>query len=137
LVERNTLVFLKKGAIVSAHSPMQRSPWPFFALVFVLAAPLWLLGTITDRGLLVDLGINLPLSALIFVCPLLAAANLVYREEKLAGVMRLLQRIFDHRRIKPALWYAPILLLVPALYATLYGIMRRLGTSLPAPRPPC
>ena len=113
---------------------MQRSPWLFFALVFVLAAPLWLLGTITDRGLLKDLGINLPFSALIFVCPLLAAAILVYREEKLAGVMRLLQRIFDYRRIKPALWYAPILLLMPALYAMSYGIMRLLGTPLPAPQ---
>jgi hypothetical protein len=111
-----------------------RSPWLFFVLVFVLAAPLWLLGSVSDQGRLKGLGINLPLSALNFVCPLLAATILVYRDEKLAGVMRLLRRIFDYQRIKPVLWYAPILLLLPTLYALSYGIQRLLGTPLPSLR---
>jgi membrane protease YdiL (CAAX protease family) len=124
----------RKGAVMNMRSSKQRSPWLFFALVFILAAPLWLLGSLSDQGLAKDLGINLPLSALIFICPLLAAVILVYRDERLAGVMRLLQRIFDYQHIKPALWYAPIFLLLPTLYALSYGIMRLIGTPLPAPQ---
>ncbi len=119
---------------MTTRASTQRSPWLFFALVFVLAAPLWLVGGLTDQGLLTDLGINLPLSALIFVCPLLAALILAYRDEELTGVIRLLQRIFDAQRIKPALWYAPIMLLLPTLYALSYAIQRLLGVPLPAPQ---
>src|SRR5262245_8349008 len=119
---------------MSTRLSTQRSPWLFFALVFVLAAPLWLLGSLSNQGLLKGLGINLPLSALIFVCPLLAAVILVYRDERLAGVGRLVRRVFDYQRIKPALWYAPILLLLPTLYALSYAIQRVLGTPLPTPQ---
>jgi membrane protease YdiL (CAAX protease family) len=123
---------------MNTSSSTPRSPWLFFALVFILvfilAAPLWLFGTLSDQGLLKELGINLLISALIFVCPLLAAMILIYRDERLAGIGRLVARAFDYQRIKPALWYAPILLLLPALYALSYGIMRLLGTPLPMPQ---
>ena len=124
----------RKGAIMSTPRSTSRSPWLFFALIFILATPLWLLRILSDQGLLKNLGINLPLNALIFVCPLIAAVVLVYREEKLAGVGRLLRRVFDYQRIKPSLWYAPILLLLPTLYVLSYGIQRLLGTPLPAPQ---
>jgi uncharacterized protein len=52
---------------MSTHLSTQRSPWLFFALVFILALPLWLLGYLTEQGLLKGLGIDLPFSALIFV----------------------------------------------------------------------
>lgn len=110
------------------------SPWLFFALVFVFAVPLWALGFLANQGLLKGLGINLPFSALVFVCPLLAACILVYREERMTGITRLLKRVFDGRKIKPWLWYAPILLLLPVLYTLSYGMMRLMGVPLPAPR---
>jgi membrane protease YdiL (CAAX protease family) len=124
----------RKDVIMNTHLSTQRSPWLFFALVFILAIPLWLLGILTVQGLLKGLGIDLPFSALIFVCPLIAAVLLIYREEKMAGVRRLVQRVFDYKGVRPRLWYAPILVLLPVLYALSYGIMRLLGTTLPAPQ---
>jgi hypothetical protein len=39
-----------------------------------------------------------------FPCPLIAAFILVYREEKLGGIKRLLKRVFDIKRIKQKIW---------------------------------
>lgn len=118
---------------VNTSRSINRSLWLFFALVFILAAPFWLLGSLSNQGLLKGLGINLPFSALIFVCPIIAASILVYREEKMAGIRRLLQRVFDYKAIKPRLWYVPILFLLPVLYSLSYGVMRLMGVPLPAP----
>lgn len=123
-----------KGALMKHTPTTRRTPWLSFALVFILAAPLWLLGAITEQGLFKDLGINLPFSALAFVCPLIAAAILVYREERLAGIRRLLRRIVDYQGVAPRLWYVPILLVMPVIYALSYGIMRLMGVPLPVPQ---
>ncbi len=73
------------------------------------------------------------MSALAFICPMLAALILVYREGQAAGVTALLKRAFDYRRITHKIWYAPILLLRPAILLLSYGIMRWTGVALPAP----
>jgi membrane protease YdiL (CAAX protease family) len=117
---------------VSASS--RQSPARFFLLVFALAVPFWLLGALAERGL--PLRMRLPVSALEFVCPLIAALILVYRGEKLGGTGRLLQRLFDYRRIRTAIWYVPIVFLMPTIYLLSYGVMRLLGRPLPEPHIP-
>ena len=47
------------------------------------------------------------MSSLVVVTPVAAALILVYRENGIAGVTKLLQRSFDYRRIRPQVWYAP------------------------------
>ncbi len=108
----------------------KRSPLKFFVLVFALSIPLWVLGSIVEvKGL----PLNVPVSVLglIFV-PLIAASILVYREEKLAGIKRLLKRAFDHKRIKQKIWYVPIIFLPPLLFLLTYVVMRLIVLPLPA-----
>jgi hypothetical protein len=50
------------------------SPLVFFLLVFTLSVPFWLIGAVTELRLLP----GLPVSSLMFVCPAMAAAILVY-----------------------------------------------------------
>lgn len=76
---------------------------------------------------------NLPVSALMFPVPLIAAALLVYREEGSRGLRRLWKRVFDRAGIRPKRWYVPIVLLLPAIYLLSYVVMRLLGRSLPEP----
>jgi uncharacterized protein len=57
----------------------------FFTLVFTLSIPFWLLGFIV-KGVTKTLPIELPISALMAVCPLLAAVILVYKKQKMQGV---------------------------------------------------
>lgn len=110
----------------------RRSPLRFFLLVFALSIPFWLIGGMTHLQLLP----GLPVSSLMVVCPLIAASILVYRENKAWGLMNLLKRSFDCRRIKAKLWYAPIFLLMPAVTVSTYGLMRSTGMRPSTPRFP-
>jgi uncharacterized protein len=57
-----------------------RSPVRFFLLVFALSLPFWLVGAVAERrGFQPGLPMNLPVSSLMAVCPLVAAVVLVYR----------------------------------------------------------
>lgn len=110
--------------------PDRRSPLAFFGLVFALAIPFWLAGAVTRVQFLS----GLPVSALMAVCPLLAASILVYRRRDGAGVRDLLGRAFDYRKITPKTWYLPIFLLLPGLMVMSYGLMLAMGLRLPSPR---
>ena len=107
-----------------------RSPLKFFLLVFALSIPFWLAGASTALQLLP----GLPVSSLMFICPVTAALILVYRENKTAGVTELLKRSFDFKRIRAKIWYAPIILLMPGVMVLSYGLMRLMGVPLPSPQ---
>ena len=68
------------------------SPWAFFALVFALSVPFWVIGAIT--GLVLPL--NLPAGALMAANPLIAAALLIWRRHGFAGVKALLRTNRPH-----------------------------------------
>jgi uncharacterized protein len=110
---------------------VKRSPLTFSVLVFALSVPFWLLGALAKQPK--GLPMNLPVSSLMAVCPLIAACMLVYREEKLGGIKKLLKRVFDYRSIRHKIWYAPILCLMPLIMALSYAVMLLLGRPLPAP----
>jgi CAAX protease family protein len=109
-----------------------KSPLKFFLLVFAFSIPFWLIGSVTGLQLLP----RLPLSALMIVCPVMAASILVYRENKTAGVIELLKRSFDCKRIKARAWYAPIILIMPCATVLTYGLMRLMGLPLSTPQFP-
>jgi len=111
-------------------TPDRRSTAAFFALVFALAVPFWLVDAATDVRLTPDL----PLSALSFACPVAAATILAYREHRGAGVAALLARAADASRIRAKRWYLPTLLLLPAAYGATSGVLRLAGLPLPTVR---
>jgi hypothetical protein len=104
-----------------------RAPLTFFALVFALSVPFWVLGAATGLQLTADL----PMSSFVWFCPVIAAAILVYREHGAAGVVALLRRSFDSARIRERRWYVPAVLLLPGVYAATYGVIRAMGLPLP------
>lgn len=111
-----------------ADASRRRSPPAFFGLVFALSLPFWLVGAATEITLLP----GLPLAALMFVCPGIAAAILVYREGKAAALVALLKRSFAVDRIGRG-WYLLVVLLMPGVSGLTYGAMRLLGSSPPTP----
>lgn len=107
-----------------------RTPLKFFVLVFALSLPFYAAGALTARALLPAL----PVSALGFVCPLLAAAILLYRQGGSAAVRGLLRRSFDFPRGRAAAWLLPAVLLEPAVMTLAFLLIRRAGTPIPLPQ---
>ncbi len=104
-----------------------RSPLTFFGLVFALSVPFWLIGALTERFLPQDRPINLPVSALMLVNPMIAAFMLTFVEDGADGARRLAQRIFDDGRIQPKTWYLPVFLVMPLIAAVEYAVMSVAG----------
>lgn len=117
---------------MNADTSLKKSPLKFYLLVFALSIPFWLFGAMAG-SLAESLPINLPVSSLMAVCPLLAALILVYREDKPGGIKRLLQKVFDYKSIKKKIWYVPALFLMPVIMLLSYGVMCLMGLPLPKP----
>ena len=112
----------------------RNNPLPvFFAWVFALSVPFWLLSAATGWQLLPDLSV----SALMTFCPAVAASILVYRERGHRGVTDLLRRSLDYARIRPATWFVAIFLLMPAaMVATRWLISASAAPSIPIVKMP-
>jgi len=106
-----------------------KSPLKFILLVFALSIPIWLISSLLGNKL--PIPINLPISALLFLIPVLAASILLYNQHGWNGVKDLLKKVFDYRKIKNKIWYLPALLLVPLIYVLSYAIIRLAGLPLP------
>ncbi len=109
--------------------PGPQSSLPFFVLVFALSVPFWAIGALIDFQPVP----GLPIAALTFVCPAVAALILAYRENRFAGLTTLLKRSFDGARI-PLLWYLPIVLLMPGVTAASFVVLRLTGVAVPTPQ---
>jgi membrane protease YdiL (CAAX protease family) len=121
---------------LSDRGPRRTSLPAFFLLVFVLAALFWLIGPVAQRFLPEERPINLPVSALMAVCPVIAASAVIGREYGWKGVRGLLKRSFDWQRIKGKAWYLPILLLMPTIMVVQYGLRNATRVPVPEPRSP-
>ncbi|MBX6384782.1 MAG: CPBP family intramembrane metalloprotease [Microbispora sp.] len=107
---------------------LTRSPARLIALTFALSVPFWVAGPAIGR-----LSENLPVSALMACCPVLAAVVLVRREGR-GAVARLLLRVVDWRAAPHPGWYAVALVLPLGVMTASYAVMVLLGRSLPGPR---
>ena len=103
-----------KKIIMDSINTKNQLPIKFFLLVFTLSIPFWLLGFVFPK-VTETLPIKLPISALMTFCPLIAAAILVYKKQKMQGVKDLLKQSFDFKKITDTQWYVPIVFLMPAL----------------------
>jgi uncharacterized protein len=104
----------------------------FFILVSLLSVPFLVLGGFVDISKFIP--INLPISSLIFLCPITAAIILARQDDKTNGVKLLLKRILDYRKIRNRWWLVPTFLLTPTLMFSAYLIMNWLDFSMPNPQ---
>jgi uncharacterized protein len=118
------------------EEPTRRSPLRFMLLLFALSVPFWLLGTVADRFPPEGSPVNLPVSALMAFAPLFSASILAYRECGAHGVTALLKRAFAVRIAASPLWYVPVFLLMPSIYALSYAVAVLRGTAPPDPQMP-
>lgn len=111
--------------------PLTKShPLAFFALVYAMSAPFWILGACIKSSWLPD---NLPVTDIgAVLTPTIAAAILRYREAGASGVRELFCRTFDYDRIKNKRWLVAAVLVFPMLYLLTYLAMRALAYPVPS-----
>lgn len=102
----------------------------YFVLVFALTIPFVVLGEIVPTQLLP----GVPLSAISVLVPTFTACILVYRDRRFAGVLQLLRRSFDFRRVKNWGWLVVIVLINPAIAVLAFWTLRITGEPIPAPQ---
>jgi membrane protease YdiL (CAAX protease family) len=108
----------------------QRSVYKFVIILFALSVPFWILAAL-EPDFSKYLPLHLPISALMFVCPLIVSLIITYQEAGMKGVKKLFKRVFDMHRVKRAWWYTPLILFMPIILIISYAIMVLLGRSLP------
>lgn len=101
----------------------------FLGLVFVLSIPIYVLGFIKP----VEILPGLPISSVGVIIPATSAFILLYRDERLPGVLKLLRRSFDIQRISNKIWYFVFLLLYPVITVLAYITIRASGVEIPGP----
>jgi membrane protease YdiL (CAAX protease family) len=102
----------------------------FFLLSVVLIIPFFVYGALTG----IQLSPGMPVAALGTFCPMLAAIILIYQKDGKLGVVALLKRSFDFKRIEDRRWYALILLLMPVVAILQFWVLLLMGVSLPVPQ---
>ncbi len=102
----------------------------YFMVLLFLSIPFW----IGSRYLNIDgLPDNLPITDVgATFMPMVAAIICVHLERGRDGVIELLKRIVDYKKIKLK-WFVPIIFLMPSLYVLSYLIMIALGMDFPSP----
>ncbi len=117
-----------------SSEPPSSSPGPgrvgvFFALTFLLTAPLWVLSGASGLSLMP----GLPIAGLAVVCPALAAVILTWRASGRARALVLLRRVFDAGRTPGAAPWLAVLLISPAAAVSAFLIGRLGGAAIPDP----
>ncbi|MEJ8302928.1 CPBP family intramembrane glutamic endopeptidase [Saccharibacillus sacchari] len=101
----------------------------FFLLVVGLSLPFWLLGEWMALQMLPDL----PIDALMVICPAAAALILTDRQQGKAALIRLLRSGTDWASVRPKVRYVPILLTMPAVSLLAFCWLRWSGVDVPLP----
>ncbi len=104
----------------------------FVILVFILSSPLWILGYFFDATKIIS--IRLPISALQFLCVLVAAIIITKRNGN--STISFLQRGLDFHRISVRIWRYSVFVLMPFTVLLSYFLMRCNGVELQHPLTP-
>lgn len=101
----------------------------FFALIFLLTLPFWIVGATVGLELMP----GLPLSSLMVVAPALAAFLIHWSSQGRKRAIGFLARAFDISRLRSPVIVGLLLLTNPLIYAVSYVLQTMLGVDLPSP----
>lgn len=114
---------------MKARTSDGRSLPGFFLLLFGLCIPFWVIGAFID----IEIFPGFRLFQAGLAMPMVAALILTWRERGWPGIGALLRRTCDFNRIKPRIWFLPILLVYPSFGVINYWLLRQAGVDIPPP----
>lgn len=103
----------------------------YFMLVILLSIPFYVLGAFIDLTKYIP--IQVPISALMVLCPMLAAIILTTKPWKKEDLRILLNRILDVNKIRNKWWLLVATIFIPVLMFLSYLVMIHFHIDLPKP----
>ena len=108
----------------------ERSVVSFVLLECALSVPFWGIGALAQAQVIPD---HVMFRASWSLTPMMAAAILVYRANRAAGVRQLFRRIVDYARIEAKIWYLAVFLAGPIIVFVQYALALWSGQQVPPP----
>ena len=98
----------------------QKSVVKFFVLIYCFSAPLWLIGFFIDNN---NLPLNIPITDIVAAfTPLIAACILTYQAEGKKGVLKLLSKVLDFKKVD-LIWWFVIFLVTILIFGLIYLLL--------------
>lgn len=101
----------------------------FVILLFGLSIPLWVLGAMYN----IELFPGFKLFQLPLAMPMVAGFILTYSEKGRNGLLAMIKRSWDIRKIRPVIWYIPIFFVFPFINFLNYFFALLSGKDVPSP----
>ena len=115
------------------HSNMKNeSLIAFFALTFLLSVPFYILNALAYLQIVGKPEIGPLYITLLTVTPITAASMLTLRKTGKTGLIKLLKRIFDFKRIERKRWYLVCIFLMPLIFLLSIALIIYTGTPVPS-----
>lgn len=100
----------------------------FFVLVYALSMPLWLTELFINND---SLPLNIPITDILAAfTPLIAACILTYKTDGRKGILKLLSKIFDSKKLNLK-WWLVILILPLLIFASIYVVLKTNNYPIP------
>ncbi len=104
----------------------------FFALTFLLSVPFYILNALAYLQIVGKPEIGPLYIALLTVTPITAASIITFRKTGKTGLVKLLKRIFDFKRIEKKRWYLVCIFLMPLIFLLSISLIIFTGTTVPS-----
>jgi membrane protease YdiL (CAAX protease family) len=93
----------------------------FWRSLLALSLPFWIVGAFVESPR--DVPMDLPIAALMFPCPAIAACWALYRDEGRAGPARLWRGVLVTARFEPWWWYVVSATVIPSMMLVTAGLV--------------
>jgi membrane protease YdiL (CAAX protease family) len=104
----------------------------FFALIFLFSVPFYILNALAYLKIVGKPEIGPLYISLITATPITAASILTFRKTGKTGLVKLLKRIFDFKRIERKRWYLVCICLMPLIFLLSISLIIFAGTIVPS-----
>lgn len=112
---------------ITANTKNAKDIPAFFVWTFLISLPIYIIVALIPQEMAMMIG-----PILLVPAPITAALILTLKENQWDGAKSLLKRSLDYKSITRKIWFLPILLLMPVIFALASGAMILMGEPLPA-----
>ena len=122
--------------MINNYKMKNESLTAFFALIFLISVPFYILNALAYLQIVGKPEIGPLYITLLTATPITAASILTLRKTGKTGLIKLLRRIFDFKRIERKRWYLVCIFLMPLIFLLSIALINFTGSPVPSSMAP-